>query len=234
MGLHEARSNPLICNFTCNIIYIILQIAPKERVYREKNKEKYRINTKVLPFFRLTMIRKGTLLLFWAWTIWADMQLYDLDANPGVVMLKTGRKYTKEGNIRIYHKIDLQAYGPLIVRCKTAINSLKSFRDYEEVTSLLGHRAKKIMKIYRELYPKEEGKRKRALDFLGTGIKFITGNMDSGDRAQIEKELVAILDKENGLIRQNNQQIVINRQLETRINKMVKIIQDQHDNAIEH
>ncbi|XP_038107040.1 uncharacterized protein LOC119766517 [Culex quinquefasciatus] len=175
---------------------------------------------------------KIPLILFWAWVIQADMQLYDLNTNPGVVMLRSGRRYIKEGNIRIYHKIDLQAYGPLIVRCRTAINSLKTARNYKEVIDLLSHRVEKIMNMYRDLYPKEVVRRKRALDFLGTGIKFITGNMDSDDRAQIKSDIDTILNKEEDLVKQNNKQIVINKQLETRVNKMIRIINDQQNNAI--
>lgn len=72
---------------------------------------------------------------------------------------------------------------------------------------------------------------KRGLvNFLGSGIKFITGNMDYNDARKITSDIRKLKSYNQNLIIENNKQIKINQDIEDKINNITFNIQIQQQN----
>lgn len=134
----------------------------------------------------------------------------------------------KTGHHRIYHVIDLEKYTPLLDKINNIINGLKIFPNFKDVTDLLHDRYLTVVKQFKNLYPKRRGKR-GLFNFVGTAVKFITGNLDENDLIQINRDIHDLRVEKNRLIRENNVQVEINKQLEDRINNIIKVINQQQN-----
>lgn len=65
------------------------------------------------------------------------------------------------------------------------------------------------------------------LNALGSAIKLSTGNLDDNDLVQINNDINDLRSGTHKLVRANNQQIQINRQLQDRINGIIKAFNEQ-------
>ena len=63
---------------------------------------------------------------------------------------------------------------------------------------------------------------KRSLNFLGSTIKMITGNLDHEDLLEIQNHIETLKNSNNALTTENNEQIKINQLFEDRINNLTK------------
>nr|XP_029735484.1 uncharacterized protein LOC115270290 [Aedes albopictus] len=157
-----------------------------------------------------------------ATTVAQTIQLYDLTRNPGLLTLQSGNTLIKIGQHRIYHVIDLTKYKPLLDNIELAVDGLKIFIDYQDLTSLLKTKLEEVKGSYRRLIPAQHFRHKRgAFNFLGSAIKIITGNLDENDLKQINDDIKDLREKNQDLVRQNNIQVKLNRLLENRINKII-------------
>lgn len=155
-----------------------------------------------------------------------NIQIHDLSRNPGLLTLQIGNCFMKNGHHKIYHEVDLDKYGPILVKIQTIIDGLKIFQNFKDVTDLLQDRYNTINTLYNNLYPKQRGKR-GLFNFLGSGIKLITGNLDDNDLMQINRDINDLRVSNRKLVRENNQQIQINKQLQERINAIIKVMNEQ-------
>lgn len=153
------------------------------------------------------------------------IQLYDLARNPGLLTLQTGNTFIKTGRHRIYHVIDLTKYKPLLDNIELAVNGLKIFPDFTDITSILNTKLKKVEISYKRLLPIKQTRQKRgAFNLIGSAIKAITGNLDENDLVQINNDIKDLQFENQNLIKQNNIQVTLNRHLEDRINKIIDTI----------
>lgn len=166
------------------------------------------------------------LILYITSTVHADIQIHDLQQNPGLLTLQNGISLIKTGHHKIYHEIDLEKYSPLLDRIHNIIEGLKIFPDFKDMTDLLRDRFTTVIKQFRNLYPKKREKR-GLFNFLGSGIKLITGNLDENDLIQINRDINELRRTSNKLNRENNVQVEMNRELQDRINKIIKIVNEQ-------
>ena len=183
----------------------------------------------IFIFRRMILTTSLTLLTLIIASHEQSIQITDLLTNPGLLTLETGLCFLKNGRIKIYHEIDLDQYAPLLGNIFRIINGLNSLAKSQDITDLLMDKYKNVKQSYHNLLPIT--KSKRALDFLGTGIKSITGNLDANDLAEIYQEINKIKEKNNNLVTENNKQIKINRSLENRINRLINSFNSQQ-NAI--
>lgn len=156
------------------------------------------------------------------------IQIYHLTRNPGLLTLQTGNTLIKTRRHRIYHTIDLNNYGPLLDNINTAIKGLNIFTDYRDVTVLLPNKYSKVLSSYNKLLPAKRFKR-GAFNFLGSGVKLITGNLDENDLIQINKDIDQLKRGNQDMIRQNNIQVKINKHLEKRINQIIETINNEQN-----
>ena len=147
-----------------------------------------------------------------------SIQITDLSTNPGLLTLETGLCFLKNGRIKIYHEIDLDQYEPLLGNIFRIINGLNALAKSQDITDLLD-KYKNVKQSYHNLLPIT--KSKRDLDFLGTRIKTITGNLDANDLAEIYQEINKIKEKNNNRVIENNKQTKINRSVENKINRLI-------------
>lgn len=168
------------------------------------------------------------LTLFIASLAFADIQIHDLSRNPGLLMMQNGNSLVKTGHHKIYHEIDLDNYGPLLDRIHNIINGLKIFPNFKDMTDLLQDRYSTVVNQFRNLYPRKREKR-GLFNFIGTGIKLITGNLDDSDLIQINKDINELRRTTNRIIRENNVQVELNKQLQERINKIIKVVNEQQE-----
>lgn len=170
-----------------------------------------------------------TLIIFYITLTYAqNIQIHDLSQNPGLLTLRIGNSMIKTGHHRIYHEVDLDKYQPILTKIQTIINGLRIFPNFKDVTDLLQDRFRTVSNLYDNLYPKKR-ERRGLLNFLGSGIKLITGNLDANDLMQINRDISDLRASNRKLVRENNQQIQINKQLQDRINTIVRVMNEQQN-----
>lgn len=156
------------------------------------------------------------------------IQIHDMTRNPGLLTLQTGNTQIKTGRHRIYHAIDLDKYEPLLDTIETAINGLNIFPDLTDLTTMMRTKFKNTKELYRRILPFKQIRQKRgALNFLGSAIKVVTGNLDESDLIQINNDINNLRLDNQELIRQNNIQVTYNKHLEQRINTIIDSVNEQ-------
>lgn len=156
------------------------------------------------------------------------IQISDLQNNPGLLILQQSKCFVKNGYHKIYHEIDLDSYKPTLDHLHNIIVNLRIFPGFKDTVDLLQNRYRTILNSYSNLLPKTRTKR-GLFDFLGSGIKMITGNLDNYDLIQINNDIKQLRSHTNKIIRQDNIQIEINTKLQDKINKIIKSLNEQQD-----
>ncbi|XP_055525304.1 uncharacterized protein LOC129718510 [Wyeomyia smithii] len=83
-------------------------------------------------------------------------------------------------------------------------------------------------KMFQNLMPRQRNKR-GLLNFVGSAIKQVTGNLDNDDLIEISKTLKALEIDDKILINENNEQARINTQLQDRLNKFIEQFEFDHN-----
>lgn len=170
------------------------------------------------------MEARTTSLLFLITLIMAtygSIQIMDLSQNPGLVIISAGESFMKVGEHRIYHTIDFDLYQPTFTKFKAIIKELRTFGNFTELNDIISAKLDNLRNIYFGLRMKTRQKR-GLINFVGSGIKFLTGNMDHEDYIEISRDLDDLKSQNNNLVRENNQQRKINFDMQDRINKLIK------------
>lgn len=156
------------------------------------------------------------------------ISISDLTNNPGLLSLKTGNSFLKVGNHKLFHIIDFNTYDPIFNKLSVIINGLKSFKNSSDLTALLETKLNNAHSLLHNMHAK--GRSKRGLfNFLGTGLKQITGNLDNNDLEEISNNIQKIREGHTLLVKQNNAQVAINLQLQDRINRVIKQLNEQQN-----
>ena len=156
------------------------------------------------------------------------IQIQDLSQNPGLLTLQTGNCLIKTGHHKLYHEIDLDNYQPILDKISTFLDELVTLPHFDDITDLLKDKYKSIENQFRSLYPRNRMRRGLA-NFIGSGIKLITGNLDENDLVQINKDINELRVTNHKLIRENNIQVELNKQLQNRLNRMISSINQQQE-----
>ncbi|XP_058838846.1 uncharacterized protein LOC131694275 [Topomyia yanbarensis] len=156
------------------------------------------------------------------------MQIHDLNNNPGLLALNIGYGFLQIGEHKIFHVINLDTYEPIFKRLGIIINGLKSIDEFQDTVESLDMKYKNAHEIYAELLPRNSRKR-GILNFIGTGIKQITGNLDNDDLTLLNNDINQLQIDNKMLIIQNNEQVKINIQFQDRINTLIKEFNKQQD-----
>lgn len=173
------------------------------------------------------MIPTTLLLLLTSITAtYSSIQIMDLNQNPGLVIISAGESFLKEGEHRIYHTIDFSLYESTFTKLKLIMKEIRTFGNYTELNEILSTKLDNLRNIYYGLQMKSRHKR-GLLNFVGSGIKFLTGNMDHEDYLEISKDLEDLKNANNQLVKGNNEQRKINFDMQDRINKMIKQLRYQ-------
>ncbi|XP_062702563.1 uncharacterized protein LOC134283909 [Aedes albopictus] len=160
-------------------------------------------------------------------TINSHIQIYDLQNNPGLVSLQLGEGRIRMGSHKIYHMIDMSHVEPIVRRLRTIITDLKIFNINDSII-LMNKKLDTIEKSYRKIVPIVRTKR-GLFNGIGNMIKVITGNLDNNDLVKINTQLNTLSEQNKALVTENNEQIKINLKVQDRLNRLIKIVNDQQD-----
>lgn len=155
-----------------------------------------------------------------------SIRLTNLASNPGILALQEGYSFRKLGEHKLFHIIDLDKYEPIFRRLKINIIGINSFGNYSEMTDLLSTKLSNTQQLFFELKPKIRPRR-GLFNFIGTGIKTITGNLDNNDLIEISKNLEDLNLNSKILINENNEQRLINQQFQNRLNRVINHLESQ-------
>ncbi|XP_055526896.1 uncharacterized protein LOC129719527 [Wyeomyia smithii] len=156
------------------------------------------------------------------------IQIHDITNNAGALILQRGEGRIIDGHDRLLHVIDFAQFEISLTIIENIVNKIKNTpTDFSEIIQL---KLKEIKFIFDTLISKPSRDR-RAIDFLGSTIKFITGNLDSEDLKIINSNLDELRKNGNVLVKQNNKQIKINSKFENRLNLINNQIRE-HQNIL--
>lgn len=154
------------------------------------------------------------------------IQITNLVLNPGLLTLQNSNSYLKIGSHQLFHVINLQNYEPIFRKLEININGINYLGNHSEMTDLLQTKLSNTLHLFSELQPRTRTKR-GLFNFIGSGIKTITGNLDNHDLIKISKTLQDLSINSNLLINENNEQRQINKQFQDRINRIIKQLEKQ-------
>lgn len=155
-----------------------------------------------------------------------SIHVINLKQNPGLLTIETGNSFIKIGNHRLFHILELDNYEPIFRKLLANIQGIRTFSNFTDMFEILESKYGTVHSLFNNLRPKQRNKR-GLFNFLGTGIKRITGNMDHNDYEQISKNIFELQIKNKRLINENNEQLKINLQLQNRINSIINRLNQQ-------
>ncbi|XP_055635534.1 uncharacterized protein LOC129775176 [Toxorhynchites rutilus septentrionalis] len=158
----------------------------------------------------------------------STIQITDLHQNPGLLTLDVGKTLVKIGKHQIYYIIDLQRCEPIFAKLEVILQGLQTFQNFTDLNKILESKFSNTRKMFLNLMPKHRNKR-GLLNFLGTTIKQITGNLDNNDLIEISENIRKLELNNEILINENNEQARINRQIQDRMNRIIKQLEEDHD-----
>ncbi|XP_058456973.1 uncharacterized protein LOC131434323 [Malaya genurostris] len=124
------------------------------------------------------------------------------------VAFKTKPVFLKEGSHMLILKFNLYPFRIILKQYKTIINKLEENSNIIEIVNILKQKHSQAYFVLENLTIKRR-KAKRSLNFLGSTIKMITGNLDNEDLLKIENQLESLKYSNNALITENNEQVTV-------------------------
>lgn len=122
--------------------------------------------------------------------------------------------------------IELANYVENINNIKENVATLRSSEKFKLISKSIETKLKILEDSLNLIYPHFRKKR-GLLDIVGSGIKFITGNMDHYDAIEINNKIDVINSNNEQLIKNHNQQIEINHSMIDRFRNITIHINDQ-------
>ena len=155
------------------------------------------------------------------------IQIHDVTNNAGALILQRGEGRIIAGFDRLLHIIDFTQFEVSISILENVIGQMRNTSsDFSEIIKM---KLREIRFMFNTLHVKPY-KNKRSINFLGSAIKYVTGNLDAEDLEIINSDLEQLRKGENSMIKQNNRQIKINTKFENRINLVNSEIRNQQNN----
>ncbi|XP_055714395.1 uncharacterized protein LOC129808633 [Phlebotomus papatasi] len=130
-----------------------------------------------------------------------------------------GVAFIQKGNFKLAHVIHIENFKEIATQIEKLANK---YQNLDHFSDILKNKIFEINKIFPNFDPKL--KNKRAIEWIGSAIKWATGNADAQDIRDIHRELSDSKLGINKLIKNNNKQVEINKNFEIRINNMIKTI----------
>lgn len=155
-----------------------------------------------------------------------SIQIHDITDNAGALFLKKGEGRVIAGFDRLLHIIDFREFEISISILENLISQTKN--STSNLSEIIQMKLREIKFIYSTLNLKSH-RHKRAIEALGSTIKFITGNLDAEDMKIINSNLDEMRKTGNSIIKQNNRQIRINSKFENRLNLVNKEIKNNQN-----
>lgn len=152
----------------------------------------------------------------------SHMEILELNKNPGIVAFKTNPVFLKEGFHTLIHRFNLYSFKIILKQYESIITKLEENPNIKEIVNILKQKQSQAYFILENLTTKRI-RTKRSLNFLGSTIKMITGNLDNEDLLKIENQLEILKNSNNALVTENNEQVRINELFESRINNLTKL-----------
>lgn len=151
----------------------------------------------------------------------SHMEILELNQNPGIVAFKTNSVFLREGFHTLIHRFNLYSFRIILKQYESIITKLEENPNIKEIVNILKQKQSQAYLILENLTTKRR-RTKRSLNFLGSTIKMITGNLDNEDLLKIENQLEILKNSNNALVTENNEQVRINELFESRINNLTK------------
>lgn len=156
----------------------------------------------------------------------STIQIHDITNNAGALILQRGKGRIIDGHDRLLHIIDFAQFEISLSIVENIVNEIKN--NSSQFTEIIKSKLSEIRSIYSSL--NIHGLRnKRAINILGSAVKFITGNLDAEDLKIINSDLSDLKKNGNLYTKQNNRQIKINTKFENRLELINKQIRDQEN-----
>lgn len=129
-----------------------------------------------------------------------------------IVTIEDGNGKIQIGTYRILHVINLTEYATIIEELRTEFD--KNIPSSHPLHPFIMEEINNTIINIHNIIPNSRGK--RSLNFIGSAWKWVAGNPDHDD-------LVAINNKFEEVIENNNQQLIINKDILQRINNITKV-----------
>ncbi len=129
-----------------------------------------------------------------------------------MITIDNGPAKLQTGNFKIIHIIETEQYENIISTLETIVLKKLMAHPLHPILSSLLNQSKTYLnsiKINKKL-------QKRSLDFIGTAWKWIAGNPDHSDYE-------ILTNKMNNVLENNNQQVIINKLMNNKINELINI-----------
>jgi hypothetical protein len=131
--------------------------------------------------------------------------------NEKIINFHRGEARIKNGCFKIIHNTNLENLSKLTLRIEATAE--KCLHDHPIIYNIIKNRCNQVTESLQLLAPTV--KRKRAIAWIGSAWKWIAGNPDENDFATMTDHI-------NGIVSNNNQQTVINKDFQDRINKLTE------------
>lgn len=146
-----------------------------------------------------------------------------------MIKINTGHAKLQNGSFKIIHTIEIEAYETAIKSLEATLNS--SITSNYSLYPVLSYEILRIKTYLDRL--RINNRFKRSLDFIGSTWKWIAGNPDHHDYE-------IITDKMNNVLKNNNNQVIINKmsidkinELTNITNKILKVFKEKENNSNE-
>lgn len=156
----------------------------------------------------------------------SSIQIHDITNNAGALLLQKGEGRIIDGHDRLLHVIDFAQFEISLSIIERLVRDMP--QNSSQFNEIIKAKLSEIRSIYNTLnIPRVRSK--RAIELLGSAVKFITGNLDAEDLNIINSNLEELKKNGNTYVKQNNRQIKINSKFENRLDLINKQIRDQEN-----
>lgn len=173
------------------------------------------VTNRPMPLKKLIVIPLNSrcrllLLIFWLPMITATLEITNY-TDAHTITIHKGIGKIQSASIKMIHLINLKQIEEELFNIREhTVNDLKKSYLYHTLT----HEITQAFSALNTLTFKNHNK--RSINWIGSAWKYVAGNPDNDDLAMTENNI-------NNLITNNNEQIIINQQLQTRINSLTTV-----------
>lgn len=171
-----------------------------------------------------------------------QIQVQNLDSNPGILPFKLGEVSLKTATHTFLHYIDMNEINKQVLETNKHYDDLKLLidqfsDDINRITLLntcnsLNYELKLVNYKIRSLMPNLRTKR-GLINPLGSLVKFISGNLDQQDAEEIHNHLKELENNENKIINKFNNHLSLSKIFMRNMNKTMTVLID-NQNAIKY
>lgn len=155
-----------------------------------------------------------------------QVEIQDITNSPGIIAVKSKEARIFKEYFKFIHVIELDDYIGNINSIHENINKFKNITHFQLAYQTLINKIKTLERTFYEIYPITRTKR-GLINIIGSGIKFITGNMDHDDAIEINNRIFELSSNNNVLIKAYNNQVALNQELITRFKNITDFINSQ-------